>query len=196
MDWQFERVNDYRVRGFFLVLVLGTLIKKRNQLIPKMLIWAIGSAIIRMNQDNKRIQDRFEVQTYLDRLRYAIEEGLAQVNIIHDRKVDAKRNKKFTNRYTIARLFPDEDPTEAIKRELLQLTVEDYVETVKDLRFPKRTDMVVFGKTYCHEDVYVKIRVELINTTLAGGDSLILVMSFHFAETSFSDSDFPYRKPR
>jgi hypothetical protein len=160
-----------------------------------MLIWAIGSAIIRMNQENKRIQDRFEVQTYLDRLRYAIEEG-AQVNIIHDREVDAKRNRKFTNRYTIALLFPDEDPTEAIKRELLQLTVEDYVETVKDLRFPKRTDMVVFGKTYCHEDVYVKIRVELINTSLAGGGSSILVMSFHFAETSFSDSDFPYRKPR
>lgn len=35
------------------------------------------------------------------------------------------------------KLFPDENPEEALKRELLTLTVEDYMQTVKDYRFPK-----------------------------------------------------------
>ena len=165
-------------------------------MIPKTLPMATGSAIIKMEQENKRIDERFEVQTYLDRLKYAIESGSTQITLMMDRRLDSKRNKKLTNRHTIARLFPDEDPAEALKRELLQLTVQDYVETVKDLRFPKRWDMVVFGNRHYHEDVYVKIRVELSNTSHVGGGSLILAMSFHFAEVSFSDSDFPYRKSR
>ncbi|MGI6166511.1 MAG: hypothetical protein ACOYEN_11150 [Limnochordia bacterium] len=149
-----------------------------------------------VNRENRCIGTRMEVQTCLDRLRYAIETGSAQINLVKDRKVDAARNKRFTNRYTMTQLFPDADPVEALKGELLLLTVEDYVETVNDHRFSKRPDMMVFGRKYCHEDVYIKIRVELTNATYLGGGGLILVMSFHFAEVSFEDSDFPYRKSR
>ena len=166
-------------------------------MIPKILTMVTGSAILKMNQANekKRIEERFEVQTYLDRLKYAIESGTAQINFVKNRKVDKARNKRFTNRYTMAQLFPDEDETEVLKRELGLLTVEDYVETVKDLSYPKYSEMRVFGKKYL-EDVYIKIRVELINTTHSSGDSFILVMSFHFAEVGFKDSDFPHRKSR
>lgn len=157
---------------------------------------ATGSVIIKMNKDNekKRIESKMEVQTYLDRLKYAIQSGSVRVNFQKDRKVDEGRDKKNTNRYTMAQLFLDENEVEVLKRELTYLTVEEYIETVRDLRFPKRSEMRVFGKEYSGEDVYIKIRVELVSIEHANGDSFILVMSFHFSERNFEESDFPYRK--
>lgn len=64
--------------------------------------------------------------------------------------------------------------------------------TVKDARFPKRSEMREFGKVYDGiGDVYIKIRVELLNSL---GVHTVFVMSFHFAEQSFSKDMFPYSK--
>ena len=67
-------------------------------------------------------------------------------------------------------LFPNENPVDALKRELLTLSIGNYMKTVQDLRFPKKSEMREFGKVYNNtEDVYIKIRVELLgvhgNTT-------------------------------
>lgn len=84
------------------------------------------------------------------------------------------------------------NPVEAIKKELKTLTIQDYMETVKDTRFPHRSEMRIFGKTYnLTEDVYIKIRVELLGQY---GNITTFVMSFHFAETPFTPDVFPYRK--
>lgn len=49
-----------------------------------------------------------------------------------------------------------------------------------------------FGKVYNgQDDVYIKIRVELLN---AYGQTTTFVMSFHFAEKAFTPEMFPYRK--
>lgn len=89
-------------------------------------------------------------------------------------------------------LFPDENPIDALKRELLSLRVENYIQTVKDLRFSKRSEMREFGKVYNgNEDVYIKIRVELLGMY---GQTTTFVMSFHFAEKSFTLEMFPYRR--
>ncbi|WP_366923868.1 hypothetical protein MFMK1_000784 [Metallumcola ferriviriculae] len=144
--------------------------------------------------EEKRIERKADISTYIDRLQYAINSGNAKVQFQKDRKVDERRDKKYTNRYTMLTLFPDEDEVEVMKRELEQLTVEDYIETVKDKRYPKRSEMTVFGKKYSDEDVYIKIRVEILDAIAAGGDNHIFVMSFHFAEEKFVDDDFPYRK--
>ena len=50
-------------------------------------------------------------------------------------------------------LFPDEDPVEAIKQELSTLSIGEYIETVKDLRYEKRSPLRVFCKRYSGEDV-------------------------------------------
>lgn len=72
------------------------------------------------------------------------------------------------------------------------LSVEDYVRTVKDTRFPKRSEMREFGKVYNGtEDVYIKIRVELLGLY---GRATTFVMSFHFAEKAFTREMFPYKK--
>jgi len=142
----------------------------------------------------KRIESKIEVETYLARLKYALKIGKAKIIFQKDRKVDETRDKKFTNRYTILSLFPDEDEVEVLKRELATLSVEEYIETIKDIRYPRKSDMRVFGRKYAGEDVYIKIRVELVNTTNGFGDNYIFIMSFHYSEEAFDDNDFPYGK--
>jgi len=148
----------------------------------------------RVTHEKSRVEEKIAVQTYLDGLQYAIEGGSARVTFQKDRRVDKTRDKEFTNRYTISQLFPNEDEVEVLKRELLLLTVEEYIETLKDTRFPKLSEWRIFGKEYAGKDVYIKFRAELLSVIHAGGDSYILVMSFHFAEKTFLDSDFPYGK--
>ncbi len=140
-----------------------------------------------------RIESWEEVSTYLARLKYALQNG-AQINFQRIRKVDDNRDEKYTNDYTMNTLFPDDDPLKVLRRELMSLTVGDYLRTVKDTRFPKKSEMREFGKVYNSSDeVYIKIRVELFDQ--AGfGQHTTFVMSFHFAERPFAEETFPYRR--
>lgn len=138
-----------------------------------------------------RIESELEVKTYIQDLKFSLNNG-AQIDFQAKRVVDEKRDEKYTNQYTVNKLFPDENPVDALKRELLTLSVEDYIQTVKDTRFPKRSEMREFGKVYNGtEDVYIKIRVELLGLY---GNTTTFVMSFHFAERAFSPEMFPYKK--
>lgn len=141
----------------------------------------------------ERIESELEVKSYIQNLKYALSNG-AKINFQISRRVDKKKEEKFTNQYTVNALFPDEDPVDALKRELMTLTVEEYMKTVTDLRFPKRSEMREFGKTYHgKDDVYIKIRVELLGLY---GNTTTFVMSFHYAERPFVPEMFPYRKER
>ena len=138
-----------------------------------------------------RIESELEVKAYIQDLKYALKNG-AQLNFQAKRVVDDKRDEKYTNQYTVNKLFSDENPIDALKRELLTLSVEDYMQTVKDTRFPNRSEMREFGKVYNGtEDVYIKIRVELLGLY---GNTTTFVMSFHFAEKAFTPEMFPYKK--
>lgn len=140
-----------------------------------------------------RIETELEVQSYLQDLRYALEHG-AKVTFQIERQVDQNRDQRFTNKFTVADIFQDENPVAALKRELHTLTVEEYMQTVKDLRFPNRSEMREFGKVYEGKgDVYIKIRVELLSEF---GNHTAFVMSFHYAEIPFTPEMFPYRKQR
>ena len=144
-----------------------------------------------MPDTETRIETELEVRAYLQNLRYALESG-GKITFQIERQVDQNRNQRYTNKYTVADLFPDEDPVAALKRELKTLTVEEYMQTVKDTRFPKRSEMREFGKVYDGKgDVYIKIRVELLSEY---GNHSTFVMSFHYAEIPFLPEMFPYRK--
>lgn len=144
-----------------------------------------------MADTRTRIETETEVRSYLQNLQYALENN-AKITFQIERQVDRNRDQRHTNQFTVADLFPDENPVSALKRELQTLTVEEYMQTVKDLRFPKRSEMREFGKVYNGKgDVYIKIRVELLS---AYGDHTTFVMSFHYAELPFTPDMFPYRK--
>lgn len=143
------------------------------------------------NKTKPRIESEIEVKAYIQNLKFALNNG-AKIDFQVRRLVDEKRDEKYSNQYTVNKLFPDENPEEALKRELLTLTVEDYMQTVKDYRFPKRSEMREFGKVYNGtEDVYIKIRVEVLGAYVS---TTTFVMSFHFAEKAFTAEMFPYKK--
>lgn len=143
-----------------------------------------------MSNTESRVESRLDIQCYLQDLLYALDHG-AKVSFQEDRQVDHKRDIRFTNKFTVADLFPDEDPVNAIKRELRCLKVEEYIQTVKDTRFKNKSEMREFGKVYDgNKDVYIKIRVELLSNN---GNHIVFVMSFHYAETPFTDDMFPFR---
>ena len=145
-----------------------------------------------MQNEQRRIESLNDVRTYLSRLRYALNNG-ASITFQIDRRVDDDRDVRYTNKYTVATLFPDEAPVIALKRELLTITEKEYICTVRDLKFKNKSEMRVFGKKYnCSDEVYIKIRVELLDPQ-NNGQTTTFVMSFHFAEEPFTDEDFPYR---
>ena len=140
---------------------------------------------------NSRIESELEVKAYIQNLKFALNNG-AKIDFQIRRRVDDNRDEKYTNQYAINTLFLDENPGEAIKREVLSLKVEEYIRTVKDTRFPKRSEMREFGKVYNgNDEVYIKIRVELLDMY---GQNTTFVMSFHFAQIPFVLEMFPYRK--
>ena len=142
-------------------------------------------------ETKSRIESELEVRSYLQDLRYALEHG-AKLTFQEERQVDQNRDQRYTNKFTVADLFPDENPVTALKRELQRLTVEEYMQTVKDLRFPKKSEMREFGRVYNGKgDVYIKIRVELLSEY---GNHTTFVMSFHYATIPFTPEMFPYRK--
>ena len=141
-------------------------------------------------ETNERIERELVVKSYLQDLKYALDNG-AQINFQAHRRVDDQRNEKYTNQYTVSKLFPDVNPVDALKKELKTLTVVNYMKTVADLKFPNRSEMREFGKVYNgKDDIYIKIRVELFGMY---GNSTTFVMSFHFAERTFLSEMFPYR---
>lgn len=138
-----------------------------------------------------RIESELEVKAYIQNLKYALAHG-ARIDFQAKRLVDEQRDEHYTNQYTITKMFPDEDPATALRRELKTLSAEEYMRTVKDLRFPKRSEMREFGRVYHGKDeVYIKIRVELMGSY---GNATTFVMSFHFAEKAFQPEMFPYKK--
>ena len=118
-------------------------------------VFAIGT--------NVRIESELEVKAYIQNLRLALNSG-ARIDFQGRRRVDDERDEKFTNQYTVNTLFPNENPVDALRRELLALSVEDYMQTV---------------------------RVELLGMY---GQTTTFVMSFHFAEQAFVPDMFPYKK--
>lgn len=146
-----------------------------------------------MTDSCSRIESKDDVKAYLSKLRYVLDHD-AKINFQEVRTVDNHRDIRFTNKYTVAELFPDERPAAALRRELKTLTVGEYLRTVSDRRFPKRGEMREFGRTYSGKgDVYIKIRVEIFGVDGAGTHTTF-VMSFHFAEKPLSMEYFPYKE--
>jgi len=139
-----------------------------------------------------RIETEEEVRTYLLNLKYALDAG-AKIRVQTYRRIDEMREEKYTNHYTLSELFKGEDVVVAMEREIRSLKINEYMRTVKDLRFPNRSEMREFGRVYNGADeVYIKVRVELLDVENFGGHT-VFVMSFHYAEKPFCKKDFPYQ---
>jgi hypothetical protein len=127
---------------------------------------------------NRVPKNKQDVEAYLAKLEYALQDKNVLIEFQKDRYADKNRPKEYTNVYTMAELFPDASPNDVLHKELAS--------TVKDVRYPRRSEFWVFGKRYSGKDVYIKFRVEIIQRTY------IFIMSFHFSEIPFSEVYFPF----
>ena len=148
--------------------------------------WSVALKMTSTENSVKRIESKADIETYIAQLNYSLSKRTSRLYFQEDRQVDLYRNERYTNRYTMDDLFPNMDPVKALKRELKKLTVSDYLETIKDIHYPNRSELRVFGKKYT-DNVYIKIRVEMTP------NEMIFVMSFHYAEFPFTPSTFPYK---
>lgn len=140
--------------------------------------------------DDARVAPKSEVDAYIAKMRFALDNG-AELSFQEDRSVDNNRPIQYTNKYTVADLFPDERPSDALRRELYTLTAAEYLRTVPDSRCPERGEFWEFGRIYDKGDVYIKFRVTLFDS-VAYGKHITFVMSFHYAQTPLSEEVFPY----
>ncbi len=69
-----------------------------------------------MGDTKTRVESEPEVRAYLQNLRYALESG-ARITFQEDRQVDRVRDVRYTNKYTIGVLFPNEAPEDIFRRE-------------------------------------------------------------------------------
>ncbi len=97
---------------------------------------------------NKVPKNKEDVEAYLSKLRYALQDKQTLIDFQEERYIDRVREMEYTNVYTVAELFSNESPREAMKRELGGLKVHESIETVKDNRYPKPSEFWVFGKQY------------------------------------------------
>ncbi|MCQ2550689.1 MAG: hypothetical protein MJ146_00650 [Clostridia bacterium] len=84
--------------------------------------------------ESYRIETEINVKDFLDKLHYSLDNG-GKVVFQKYRKVDSLRDEKYTNEYTVNALFPFENLEIALSKELKTLTTENYIKTVKDIRF-------------------------------------------------------------
>lgn len=136
-------------------------------------------------KDGRIVENRDCIKEYLSKLRFVLENRRCSVYFQELRNCDQDRTIKHTNKFTVNKLFPDENIVNALKRELGLLEVVDYLYSLKDKKFPKKAMLSVFAKKYDGEYVYIKIRVETIV-------SVVVVISFHFSSTIIEDDEFVY----
>ena len=67
-----------------------------------------------MEETKARIESELEVKAFIDNLKFALNNG-AQISFQAKRAVDDERDEKYTNKYTVNKLFPDENPLDALK---------------------------------------------------------------------------------
>lgn len=101
-----------------------------------------------------RIESEIEVKSYIQDLKFALNNG-AKIDFQAKRLVDVKRDERYTNQYTVNKLFPDENPVDALKKELLTLSVEDYMKTVRTLDSLKEVKCVNSERSITEHKMYI-----------------------------------------
>ena len=142
---------------------------------------------------NHRVEQKFVIEHFIDQMHAALKNGSAQLFFQHDRDLDQAKDDEHLNQNAVSSLFPDEDVTEALKRELNQLAIADYVETVKDKRLPNKSETRVFIKKIADQYLHMNVRMEL-DRSQEDGRHDIFVMSVHRAEEEAPVADFPFKK--
>lgn len=132
----------------------------------------------------KKIDSLETVNMYIDQIHYIIDH-LGEIVLIKKRKSENNRPLLYTNLGTLNDLYPDDNIIEMIKIALYSLDAKDYLYTTTDRQRKNQPPLLVFGKKIKIQDVYIKIRIGIL-------ENRIKVLSFHYALYSINSKDYPY----
>jgi hypothetical protein len=123
--------------------------------------------------------DKKDIEIFLNEMKNILETSTFDLerNLIIGKGAKEKINK---NAQTMADLDFDKQD---VKNELLKLQISDYYHTLPDSQRDNVPDFHVFFVIIQGREVYIKVRIQKINT--------IFCISFHFAE--HSPGRFPYK---
>lgn len=135
--------------------------------------------------ESKYCAKREEVEEFLEILKNILNNK--NFNIGKDLDILLKKKNEdpldpYTTMNTLNELDYDK---EDIKRELLNLSIEDYIETLIDLKDINGPKLYVFIKYIIGRAVYIKIKIRSIQ------NRKIFCISFHFAR--YENFEYPYK---
>lgn len=110
------------------------------------------------------------MEKHLLSLKEALSDEQCELDILPKKKGQSDTDR-YCTLYTMNELEYD---TEDVRHELMNLTVADYIENIKDSRYPDANAFYVFGKCICGKEIYIKEKFK--------EDLNVFCISFHFAE--------------
>lgn len=144
------------------------------------------------SEETNWVEERSVVLAFLAKLKFMLESPRTRIHL-DIKKSDQYKPYEFTNRFTFADLFPNENPVDVLRRELSLLTISDYMHTAIDVINQKSPNYYVFAKKF-GKYVYIKVKIVVFNGSIPGQQDTMLVMSFHYAEFYIDDNSFQYLK--
>ncbi len=131
-------------------------------------------------QNKNAYQDSQEnVEAHLERLRCALSSENYELDILQAKKGESYTDP-YSTFYTIQELGFD---TEDIRDVLMNLTAEDYIESMMDSRESGGEDFRVFGINIGGREIYIKEKLR--------ASAYVFCISFHFAKYKLKER--PYR---
>lgn len=140
-----------------------------------------------------RIEQKFVVEHFISEVKEALLNDSTQLSTEQKREEDEAE----LHENIMSILFPNEDETTVLKRELANLTSEDYLETLKDKKFPNKSETRVFAKKYDEDYIFLHVRMETLVQSESDETVKALIMSLHFRDEDDDEieiADFPYKE--
>lgn len=136
---------------------------------------------------NHRIEQKFVVKHFIDQLHETLENEALELFIQNEEEQDQEVDAEDLDQNALSVLFPNQDATELLMQAMRQIAIGDYLETVKDKRFPDKSERRVFVKTIADQLLAVSVRLE---SDLAH----VFVEVSVIEESDVAEADFPFKK--
>lgn len=140
--------------------------------------------IMVMQMGNKQISSKEQVENFLLELKHIINDKRFNINEDFDillKKKNETDDDAYTTKNTLIQLNYDKND---IIRNLKELKISEYIETLTDVKNVYSPQFWVFIKRVNLKQVYIKVKIRSIQ------NRKIFCISFHFAR--FQVNNFPY----
>jgi len=128
------------------------------------------------------VEKEYKIKLFLKNVIYLLNDDACNFIFMEKRVSENQKEKEFTNESTLNYLEYDREDA---KKEIISLTVEEYVESVEDNNPNFNNDSFkVFVKNIKDINVYIKIKIRDIE------NKIVVCVSFHKAEYEVT---YPYK---